>query len=79
MTLPLIRLLERTDRDSRDEILALLSGSNGDSPRALSQWLDQSDAIEYSRQRAAEYAQEAVEALAGLESNDSLEILKRSA
>ena len=65
-TLPVIRLLDQADDESRAKVVAVLSGS-GDSHRdALQPWLERSDAISYAQAKALWYARRATEELEAL-------------
>lgn len=65
-TLPLIRLLSQLEGDSQAELLARLADPQQDKRQVLRPWLQQSDALEYARQRAARLIHEAREHLAPL-------------
>ncbi len=51
-TLPLIRLLSQSEAEDRAEILSLVSRPDRAGSAGLRRWLDRSDAIAYSRQKA---------------------------
>lgn len=76
LTLPLIRLLDQTPPEARDDLLAIFSRPDDEMREALSDWLKSTDAIAYSKRRAAHFASQAAEQLEGLPSNEALETLK---
>jgi octaprenyl-diphosphate synthase len=53
-TLPLIRLLSQSEAEDRAEVLSLVSRADRAGSAGLRHWLDRSDAIAYSRQKAKE-------------------------
>jgi octaprenyl-diphosphate synthase len=55
-TLPLIRLLGQASKAERDELLAILSRSGNHHRDALQAWWKTSDALAYTREKAAWYA-----------------------
>lgn len=58
-TLPLIRLLGQASAGERDEVLAILSRSGNHHRDALRAWWERSDALAYTREKAALYARRA--------------------
>ncbi|MHC4405953.1 MAG: polyprenyl synthetase family protein [Planctomycetota bacterium] len=62
-TLPLIRLISRIDGRQRAELVEMLSRPDNLQQQALKPWLDRSDAIDYTRQKAARFARQATEHL----------------
>jgi octaprenyl-diphosphate synthase len=59
LTLPLIRLLAQLDDARRREAVRVLQGADDLRREALEGWLQDSDALTYSRHKAVEYAQQA--------------------
>ncbi len=55
-TLPLIRLLSRLGASERQQLVRLLQGDQGQRREALDAWLQQTDALEYARLKAVEFA-----------------------
>jgi octaprenyl-diphosphate synthase len=58
-TLPLIRLLARSEAGDRNELLALLARSGNHHRETLQTWWSRSDAIDYTREKAEWYARSA--------------------
>ena len=58
-TLPLIRLLSQSDSDQRAEMIDILSDTTEHHRDALKEWLKKSDAIEYTKNKAAQLVEEA--------------------
>ena len=75
-TLPLIRLLSQADAEDRGKLIAILSSSGNHHREALQRWFEQSDAIEYSRDRARWHARRAGAELDNLPPSPVCEMLK---
>ena len=75
-TLPLIRLLGQAKGTERDELLNILTRSDNHRREALQSWYHRTDAINYARCKAVEYADRAIEELACLPPSDACEALK---
>jgi octaprenyl-diphosphate synthase len=58
-TLPLIRLLSQCSADERAELIELLSSQNRADRQQVNLWLERSDALQYTRDKAVEYARAA--------------------
>ncbi len=56
LTLPLIRLLAQTDEPEAQRLRELLTQADDDSWSEVVRWLHRSDAVEYARHRALEFA-----------------------
>ena len=76
LTLPLIRLLEQSLEPETTRIRSLLSQPGEESRLELVELLLQSDAIEYARGRAEDYAAQARQSLAGLLDTPARQILE---
>lgn len=63
-TLPLIRLLGQSSPDQRAEMIEVLSNTTDHHREALWPWLKGSDAIEYAKQKATQFIEEASAELA---------------
>ena len=74
-TLPLIRLYDTVPADRRGDLELLLQSSDEADRRTLSQWLQQSDALDYARGVATRFADEARGELDHLPTSDAREIL----
>jgi len=75
-TLPLIRLLDQASRGDRAEVLGVLARCGNHHREALRPWLEQSDAIAYSRETAAAYTKRAGKELDALEDSHARDTLK---
>jgi len=58
-TLPLIRLLDQASAEQRAELIELLSSTNRADRQQVNLWLERSDALAYTRDKALAYAQAA--------------------
>lgn len=76
LTLPLIRLLSRVDEAESPQIRELLCHPHEQTASLLQPFLDRSDAIEYSRTRAFQFAEAAQHELRNLESSPAKSILE---
>jgi octaprenyl-diphosphate synthase len=65
-TLPLVRLWEVSDESRRRELATIMGRSGNHRREALEVWFASSDALDYARQKAAAYAQQARVELAPL-------------
>jgi octaprenyl-diphosphate synthase len=74
-TLPLIRLLRETSSGQRAEIVELLTSGNRADRQQINVWLDRSDALEYARERARWYANEARDAASRLPASPAADVL----
>ena len=79
MTLPLIYLRRSLDAERRQELDAVLSSKGGDTERrtALDAWLQGSDAIDYARGRAEDFAAQARAELEVLPASDARQVLEQ--
>lgn len=75
LTLPLIRLRDRSVEPERARICELLERPNGDGREELLAALDRSDALEYTQVRAVEYAEAAADALCDVASGPEKNLL----
>lgn len=75
-TLPLIRLLGQATGADRDELLKILTRSDNHRREALQAWYHRTDAIDYTRCKAVEYVDRAVEELSCLPPSPACEALK---
>jgi octaprenyl-diphosphate synthase len=75
-TLPLIRLLGHAEPAQRSELLAVLSRSDNHRRETLRAWWDRSDAIAYTREKAAWYSRRACSELDILPSTPAREALQ---
>ncbi|MCA9138918.1 MAG: polyprenyl synthetase family protein [Planctomycetales bacterium] len=71
MTLPIIRLLETADPAARLEILGILKGPADDRMTRLGEWLEQSDAKEFTFRTASSFKDRALAALIDLPPSDA--------
>jgi octaprenyl-diphosphate synthase len=62
-TLPIIRLLNRSDTQQKSEIVSILCRDGDHHREALRPWLKQSDAISYAKEKAAGFIESALEQL----------------
>jgi octaprenyl-diphosphate synthase len=58
-TLPLIRLLAESTASERGKLLELLTSNDAAARQSIGAWLDRSDALAYTRDKALAYAQQA--------------------
>ncbi|MEX0712981.1 MAG: polyprenyl synthetase family protein [Pirellulales bacterium] len=72
-TLPIIRLLEQAG-PRRHEVVELLAG-NSSRPEALQAWFQRTDALAYTREKAAEFARKASDELRLLPASPAREVL----
>jgi octaprenyl-diphosphate synthase len=63
ITLPVIRLLETSEPETREKILAVLRGPVADRVPKVRRWLDQSDARDFTASIASEFKDRALAAL----------------
>jgi octaprenyl-diphosphate synthase len=73
-TLPIIRALEVATAADREAIVEILNGDDRD-PKLLARYLGQYEAIEYTRQRASEFAISARRRLDDLPASTALDVL----
>ena len=78
-TLPLIRLLDQADPEQRERIVEALSADGQPHRDVLRPWLEQSDAVDYAKQRARAFTQRAVRQLSLLPPSPSREALEHIA
>lgn len=76
-TLPLIRLLQQLEPDQRQCLEEGLLAPDADRRTVLNLWLGQSDALQYSRQRAIDYAEAAREQLKPLAASPARDVLHK--
>ncbi|MCG8648938.1 MAG: polyprenyl synthetase family protein [Pirellulales bacterium] len=69
MTLPLIRLLETSDSNARQRVLTILSGPSSRRVELIRPYLEESDARQYTREKAEARRQIAMEAIEDLPSS----------
>lgn len=74
-TLPLIRLLNQSRPEQRAEMVEILSTATVHHREALKHWLDASDAVSYSKQRATEFVEAAAEEVRAIPDAPSKESL----
>lgn len=74
-TLPLIRLLGQLAPDDRAEVVQLLSNADNHRQKPLESWFAQTDALDYARQRAVDFAQRAAAELASLPPGPAVDAL----
>jgi octaprenyl-diphosphate synthase len=74
-TLPLIRLYETVPAERRADLELLLQSTAAEDRRVLSQWLEQSDALNYARSVAARFAAQARAELERLSASAARDIL----
>jgi octaprenyl-diphosphate synthase len=79
MTLPLIRLLSRTSESNGTFLRQILCAPGNHKREALAPYLAESDALEYARQRALDYAARAKAELSSLAPSASRAILEAAA
>ncbi|QGJ72332.1 All-trans-hexaprenyl-diphosphate synthase [Planctomycetales bacterium 10988] len=77
LTMPMIRLLEVSQQSQREEILYLLEKDPVELRTKLGAWFRQSDALNYTHQRAMEFAKTAQSALAAFPAGEARERLER--
>jgi octaprenyl-diphosphate synthase len=75
-TLPIIQTLKQATDDDRKAILAILRSSVPDRQANLLPYLERYDAIQYTRDKAQYYANQAKLQLSGLESSDAKQTLE---
>ncbi len=75
-TLPLIRTLELADDADRDELLTMLATETVD-VKDLLPWFERYDALQYTRDRAAWFAEQARVDLGILDPSPALEVLRQ--
>lgn len=75
MTLPLIRLLETSSGSQRDKLIRILRGPAQERVAGIRPWLRDSDAREYTRQKAEYHRSVAVDCLRNLEPSPATESL----
>jgi len=74
-TLPLIRLLEQLDATERKRVIAALEAVDADRKSIVATWLDRTDALQYTRQRAIGFVEQAREQLRGLPASEARDVL----
>ena len=74
-TLPLIHAIAHSDEKTRARLRAIVENGDGTAMPEVLAAINATGGLEYSRQRAAEYAQAAEAALVGLEDNDAVAAL----
>jgi octaprenyl-diphosphate synthase len=77
LTLPLIRLLSQLEGDERRQVFSMLDCPANDRRGELQTWLDRSDALDYTRRQARDYARRAVGALQLLPDSRERTVLER--
>lgn len=78
-TLPLIRTLELADDEQRRQILSMLSGGTNGHAGALRRWFEQFDVLTYTRDKAREFAERALDELNGLRGSPAVHSLRKLA
>lgn len=76
LTLPLIRLLDQSSQEDQTAILELLSQPDQQTRSRLTQFIKNSDAIEYAGNRARDFAKQAREALKDCPESQAKQILE---
>lgn len=79
VTLPVIRLLEVVEGETRERVLADLRGPADRRVEAIRSWLEQSDAREFTMATAAAYRDRALHAIEGLADSEAKRCLSRIA
>ena len=74
-TLPLIHCYQQASAAERSELTALLEAPSQHTRATLQDWLDRFDAIDYARQKAKEYSDEARNQLIDLPASDVKNVL----
>ncbi|MGH7134817.1 MAG: polyprenyl synthetase family protein [Pirellulales bacterium] len=77
LTLPLIRLRDQLDDGERRRVVQLLKHPRSELREELQRWLDDSDALDYTRKRARSYARRAVAELRHLPISREHDVLER--
>ncbi|NQT39238.1 MAG: polyprenyl synthetase family protein [Planctomycetes bacterium] len=77
LTLPMIRLLGQLSESQREEVQSALASSGNHHRQVLRPWLDRSDAVAYSRDKARHFAQRANAELASLPDSPARKSLGR--
>jgi len=75
-TLPLIHAMLHSDAAVRERLRTIVENGDGDAMPEVLAAINTTGGLEYSRQRAAEYAQAAEIALDGLDENDAIAALR---
>ena len=78
-TLPLIRLLNTVERADRQRVLSMLADSETQTRETLRPWFDRTDALGYTRGKADEYVNLAIEELSTLPESPIRDVLARLA
>lgn len=76
LTLPVIRLLAVSNAEVHEQIRAASRLPAAERRVSLRRWMQSSDALQYTRQRALEYAGAARDCLVGLPNSDAREVLE---
>lgn len=79
LTLPIIRLIERSSAGERQRLLDVLSSPEGDTHQELLPWLESSDALVYARGRARQFAKRAAAQLRAVPASPARTYLRRLA
>lgn len=79
LTLPLIRLLSGLEASDRERLIRLLQDNPGRRRETLEAWLPHSDALQYARQKATQYAEAARRELSELPSSPAKTVLDQLA
>jgi octaprenyl-diphosphate synthase len=77
LTLPLIRLRDTTPADVRPRLIDALGSPAEGRREAINSWLEQSDAITYTRDMAERYAQQARDRLECVPESDARTVLEQ--
>ena len=75
-TLPLIHAIAHSDEATRVRLRAIVENGDGDAMPEVLKAIRATGGLEYSQQRAAEYARAAEDALDGLDENDAIAALR---
>ncbi len=75
-TLPVIRSLQVSSPKDRETLLEFLRHPNAKNMELLRKILERCEAIDYSRERAREFVNQAVDELSGVPANDALNALR---
>jgi geranylgeranyl pyrophosphate synthase len=76
-TLPIIRALAVADPQQRRHLHALLSGESNGQRDSLCKWFDRLDALDYTRRRGREFAQQALDCLDFLPTSPAEQSLRK--
>ena len=73
--LPVIRVVAQATADERDEVTAILHRQDNRRREALMPWFERFDALNYARNAATRYAEQARESIASLPQTPARDVL----